>query len=249
MADDRTEVEWNYELQDFFEAPFAFSSQDAKVTIEGGRVVAVFVPPQPDLEQNETERLSRHLRDIFRARQVQTRRRYELQGPRICHHIEGKSHFEMALGANVVTVAGGSLDFSVTDATGRVVRDSKVERIQAHNEALELVASKAPESRTLRAVLDSYSRSISDPDNELVHLYEVWEALKEHFSGERQAENALGISRQERRRLGQLANDEPLTQGRHRGKHRGSLRPAKTDELNEARRIVARWIEALARML
>jgi hypothetical protein len=124
-----------------------------------------------------------------------------------------------------------------------------LERIESESAVLDLIASKAVERPTLAAVLDSYSRSITDPANELVHLYEVWDALTTHFGSEAEAMRSLGISGGQKRTLTKLANVEPVSQGRHRGKDLGKLRSATDAELEAARTLVRGWIVALARML
>ncbi len=75
---------------------------------------------------------------------------------------------------------------------------------------LDLLAPKVAHSPSLRSVVASYSRSISDPSNELVHLYEVRDALKKHYGGEDAARVALNITEADWKRLGVLANVEPL---------------------------------------
>jgi hypothetical protein len=93
-------------------------------------------------------------------------------------------------------------------------------------------------------MLAFYKAAINDPDNELVHLFDIWEALKTRFKGVNAAQTALAISDSERRKLGILANNDPLSQGRHRGKKVGELRDATETELEEARGIVRNMIEA-----
>jgi hypothetical protein len=61
--------------------------------------------------------------------------------------------------------------------------------------------------------LTSYASAVSDPRNELVHLYDVRDALSTHFRGEQNARAALNIPQSEWRRLGVLANVEPIEQG------------------------------------
>ena len=77
-----------------------------------------------------------------------------------------------------------------------------------------------------------------------MHLYEVQEAVATKFGGVGAARIALGVSRASWSRLGQLANDEPLKQGRHRGKKVGNLRDATEGELNEARSIARFVVES-----
>jgi len=87
---------------------------------------------------------------------------------------------------------------------------------------------------------------VDDPGNELIHLYEIFEALSKHFGAQEKARHCLHFTKAEwqcLKRLGQLANDEPLEQGRHRGRH-PMLRPASPQELAEARTIAKKLVEA-----
>jgi hypothetical protein len=85
--------------------------------------------------------------------------------------------------------------------------------------------------------------------NELAHLYEVLDALAKNFGGKYPACSALGIEEAHWRRLGELANDAPLSQGRHRGWHVGRLQDATSEELNEARAIAKNMIQAYLKYL
>ena len=88
-----------------------------------------------------------------------------------------------------------------------------------------------------------------DPDNELVHLYEIRDGLSKRFGDERAAKSALGIAPSAWSRIGQLCNDEALRQGRHRGKSVGGLRDATDAELMEARGIARSMIESYLQYL
>ena len=93
-------------------------------------------------------------------------------------------------------------------------------------------------------LLNSYTEAVNDPDNELVHLYEIRDAIAKKFGGGSAAVKALKITESQWSRLGQLANDEPLKQGRHRGKNLGVLRDATEWELKEGRDIARNLVEA-----
>ena len=93
-------------------------------------------------------------------------------------------------------------------------------------------------------MLRSYDAGVRDPTNELVHLYEIRDALSAKFGGESAARATLAITASQWSRLGQLCNNEPLCQGRHRGKTGEVLRDATEAELAEARGIARAMIEA-----
>ena len=68
--------------------------------------------------------------------------------------------------------------------------------------------------------------------------------LAKNFGGESNTCKALGLSKADWSKLGQIANDEPLNQGRHRGVHAGILRAATNTELQDARSISQGFILA-----
>ena len=70
------------------------------------------------------------------------------------------------------------------DGAGNGPHDSRAERIGAHTRMLDAIAPKVARSAGLRGLLNSYSQSVSDPANELVHLYEVRDALATHYGRE-----------------------------------------------------------------
>jgi hypothetical protein len=146
-------------------------------------------------------------------------------------------------------MTGGRLDVLVADSAGNVVRDSRAERISHDSQALDSLAPKLARSATLRSLFESYSRAVGDSKDELVHLYEIRDALSRHYGNEQSAREALGISKIEWQRVGVLANVEPLEEGRHRGKHPAGRRPASMAELREARELAQRWIAAFARTI
>ncbi|HKK61195.1 MAG TPA: hypothetical protein VJ951_01465, partial [Bacteroidales bacterium] len=102
---------------------------------------------------------------------------------------------------------------------------------------------------TLNHMLGSYHASVSDPDNEFVHLYEIRDSLANRFGSKKSAISQLDISTKKWDEIGRLSNYYPLKQGRHRGKSVGSLRDADTSELERARKsavyLVERYLEYL----
>ena len=246
MTTERTELEWTYEPADLFEASYRLETAEYDLVFDGGRAVATLRSAQNPVDSVLEGYVTTQIQNVFLARLLQVRRTYELHGPRIYQHAGGKKNVTIRVGSAALTRAAGRADVLVTDSAGHVLRDTRTERIAEDTAALDLLATKAVQSRTLRGVLESYSRSVSDPDDEFVHLYEVRDALSVHYGNEGSARAALGISKAEWQTLGLLANVEAIQEGRHRGKHPGGRRRATQAELDEARRIVRRWITAFA---
>jgi len=100
-------------------------------------------------------------------------------------------------------------------------------------------------------LLNSYKSAMNDPNNELVHLYEIRDALSKKFGdGDKNKTcKALNISTTQWSQLGNLTNNPSLRQGRHRGKNPGTLRNATVEELTEARNIALLFVEAYFKYL
>ncbi len=249
MTLERTEIEWTYEPVDLFEAPYQHAGVDFNLLVDAGRAVATLGVPQQPVPPDVEERIRAEIDSIFLVRQLQVHRRYRLEGPKFYQHSTDHMDIGIRIGSTALLTNGASVDFVRKDAAGNIISDSRAERIAEHKLIVNSVAPKLVRSATLRSMFQSYSRAVSDPNDELVHLYEIRDALSDHYGSEQSAGDALGISEGEWRRLRVLANVEPLEQGRHRGKHPVGRRPATEGELNEARQLVRRWMMAFAKTI
>jgi len=101
----------------------------------------------------------------------------------------------------------------------------------------------------LRRALLSYETALADPENALVHLYEVRDAVVTHFGSETNTRKVLGVSKTQWSDFGRLANDEPVREGRHRGKHSDLLRSATHKELEVAFIFAGELIRSLVHAL
>lgn len=186
------------------------------------------------------------MRAVLQARQVLTRRPFDLHAPNITHHRDnGGRDVVIMPGTGQLTITGFAPDMRITSADGTVIRDTRVERLADDSSFVQRLASKAATSPALSRMLESFSRSVDDPDNELVHLYEIRDVAAESFGCDADARNALGISKADWGALGRLANEDPLRQGRHRGRHLQGLRDATHEELQQARTVARKILEAL----
>jgi hypothetical protein len=246
MTPERTQLEWTYNPAGFFEVPYEKTTPDFHALINDGKVVVTLTAPIDPVPDHLELRIQKLLEGIFLVRQLQIHQKYALHGPTTHQYLGGRTNVSIRAAGTVVATGFGRADIVVSDATGKILRDSKAERIAEHQQMLDVVAPKLADSTALRTLIESYSRSVSDPEDELVHLYEIRDALSQHYGGERQAREVLGISQKDWQRLGFLANVEPLEQGRHRGKHLANRRVASSGELQEARELVRQWIIAFA---
>lgn len=243
-------LEWTYSPSDFFESAIEIRRSDYTVEIVEGLISTQLSASAFDADESIRQRLHDSLFDRMRGIQLLTRKPFQLTKSRLTRiEPDGRRHISFELEGGVLTLSGGTVDFRVTDASGKVIRDTKAERIQKRADLADLIAKYSSGDDLLKSMLASYSASTADANNELVHLYEIRDSLSASFGDEAKSRAALFISKDNWSRLGQLCNDEPLRQGRHRGKKFESLRDATEAELSEAREIAREMIEAYLQFL
>jgi hypothetical protein len=212
--------------------------------IDNGTVEARIKPEVYNNDPEMRDKLYNSLNDRFLGTQLVSHDNYKLSDATMCFlHPDGRKDITI-IGKGGVCVSGaGQIDFIEKDEKGNIIKDSKRERIDKKKQLSDLSEKYCIKDPLVKSLLNSNSMSVRDPANAFVHLYEIIEALSKHFVNGAGARKALGVSNNKWRRLRQLANDEPLRQGRHRGKSLGALRDATVKELEEARRIARSLVE------
>ena len=229
--------EWEYSPSDYFEESFEVMRDDYTMKISPGKVEAWVASNTFSQNPEIGSEMLAFLNDRFLGVQLMVFRPYKLSDSRrTCLHQDGRRDVFIELKGVAAVAAAGTVDICVTNSEGTVY-DSKEERIAAKRRLAELVQLHRSSSPVLAAMLASFENAIRDPQNELVHLYEVRDALSVKFGGKPNAIATLGLTSAAWSRLGQLSNEEPLRQGRHRGKSGEALRDATQTELQEAREI------------
>ena len=241
-------LEWSFSPPDYFEEPITISRQDYSLAIESGKAKATMSTDVFDADPSLRGRLDEALTDRMHGIQLITHKPFELSKSVVIRvRPDGGRDISVELVGGQLTLTGGLVDVRVTDKNGNVIRDTKQERLDRKRSLAELVSRYRKGDALLTSLLNSYDASTRDPNNELVHLYEIRDSLVDRFNGESAVRTALGVASADWSRFGQLCNNEPLMQGRHRGKSIGNLRDATEAELTEARRIARIMIEAYLR--
>jgi hypothetical protein len=243
-------LEWNFSPSDYFEEPIEISRDDYTMIIADGNVQAKIDSLVYEADPSMRQRLHDALNDRFLGVQLLSHRAYQISKPKMTRvHPDGRRDFFLEPETGRFDYFGNAVDFRVTDRHGNVISDSRLDRIEKKKSLAELVARYRSSDGALDSLLRSYDAAVRDPNNELVHLYEIRDALSMRFGGETPARAALGISSSQWSRMGQLCNSEPLRQGRHRGKTGGALRDASEAELTEVRAIARSMVESYLRCL
>ena len=238
-------IEWTYTPNDYFEESFSISQQECEVEIGQGKVQAKVETVSYHEACAISDKLHDSLLSRFLAAQVVKHFSFSLSKSHICRqYADGhKDLFVSVSGVIGVSVSVSQPDIIITDQNGNVTSDTRRERINSIQRLGDLADKFRGTDLTADAVLRSYQAAVNDPGNELIHLYEIRDALNERFKKEKAARKALGITHLDWKRLGELANSEPLRQGRHRGENVGNLRDATESELDEARKIARAFIQ------
>ena len=238
-------LEWDFSPPNYFEEHIEISRENYVMSIDTGKVTATIDYAIFNENPSLREELQESLNNRFLGVQVISHARYELSNSKMIHiDADGHKHIFLELSTAVLKMTAGNIDLQLKDKDGNITSDSRRYRIEKKKSLAELVAIHKPNDPLIAGLLSSYQTAITDPNNELFHLYEIRDALKKKFGNEGKVRTKLSITSSQWSRLGQLCNDEPLKQGRHRGNAIGVLRDASESELEEARKISQYMIEA-----
>lgn len=239
--DDIVILEWTFSPRDYFKAPQQVSGNNYKMEIGDGKVEARIPPAAYASNADMRDQLHNELNDRFRGAQVVTHKPYQLSKASMYRlHPDGRKDVTIFGETARITLQVHPVDIVLKDKDGVTISNTLEERIAKFS---ELAGRHGHSDPIVSGLLKSNHAAVNDPKNELIHLYEICETLAQHFGSVRKARKALSVCRQKWSRLGKLANDEPIEQGRHRGKHPGALRPATNEELTESREIARKLLE------
>jgi hypothetical protein len=227
-------LEWKYEPSNYFKAPISISEPGVEISISDGLAKATIDTNIFKLTSTFEDDLTKIIESRLFAVQIITHSDFSLTGP-------NRSDFGED-GKKLPFMRAGTGHFRDTFFP----IESHYERQERANKErwfAEIIAQYRSNDIILDQILHSYRMAVKDSGNELVRLYEIRDALTGKFNNEKSAREKLGIIKQDWNLLGDLANNQPLKQGRHRGKSAGLLRDATTSELNSARKIAKNLIE------
>jgi hypothetical protein len=221
-------LKWDYSPAGFFEEPIYAKIGPSDLEIDNGKVEARTPASAFDSNPALGDALVDQIESYFQAMQAMTHRPFQLTVPaKIRIDEKGTQSIDVALRDGLeMKSSQGTLE----------PEDVRRARLANQKRFRDLVAIHSADE-TLQVMIRAYGAAVRDPADEFIHLYEIRDTLKQRFGGEKRALVALGdgITETSWKKLGDLANDEPVRQGRHRGLKGLSLRPAKPEELKTAR--------------
>jgi hypothetical protein len=247
-----TVLEWAFSPRDYFAEVVEILAQDYTMTIRDGqahaKIDSAIYQANPDMRQRSHNALNSR----FLAAQLLGHRPYELsRSTMILEHPEGRRDIFIELVEGISVRGTVGTVYLRHDKDGNVIANSKRDRIEEEKRLAELIAFYLPRDTLLASLFRSQTAAAHDPDDELVHLYEIRDALDKKFGGKPATLAALGFSSTKWSRFGSICNEKPLRQGRHRGRTGEALRDATATEgeLIEARGIAQAMIESYLQYL
>jgi hypothetical protein len=243
--------EWTFSPSNYFGERVVVKQDNYEMTIADGRVTARINSTFYDDNPSIRNRMEQSLIGRFQGIQLVSHRTYELQ--KTSHtriHDDGNVEVTVERHLTVLALPRVEIHTKVTDQDGNIISDSKRDQVQQMLTISELAAKHRGKNSWAGAMLTSFENAVRHPQSELVHLYEIPDALSTCFVGKHPAIKALGIKESDWSRLSRICNEEPLRQGRHRGKMvQRPLRDVTEAELSEARSIAKSFVIAYLKYL
>lgn len=230
-------LNWSYTPNNFFEEPLEREAGQYTLKIGDGKITATMDAVIYDNNPDIRDEIHDNLEHRFKGMQLHNDKLYELDdGPKYRRLPDGRQGVEIFAPTIKLKLTAPPPDIENLDSKGNIIHSTKVERIREVNCSGDL-GSKYGSDSVANAILRAHANATIDPRKCLVYLYEITEALEVKFKHRDPACKAVNIEPNDWDRLRRLANNEPLEEGRHSGKKFDSLRPATTEELEEAKAI------------
>ncbi len=176
-------LEWTFSPPDYFETPIEILRDDYTMIIADGKAEAKIDSAIYDANPSMRAALRNALNYQFLAFQLFSHRKYELSNSTIIR--DGFKEYILECGTATIKLTCGAVDFKKWDKDGNVVVDTKRDRIEEKKRLADLINRHQADDKVLGLLLQSYYASRRDPNNELVHLYEIRDALSSKFAAKR----------------------------------------------------------------
>lgn len=161
----RWSLQWSFSPVDYLENQVLPDLSLGRLEVSNGSITLAIFHRQSVFDEELRLRLHRELDDLLQAISILTHRPYRLRQLNACKASED--------GQEEVFIFSEELTVAVSLSAGRFFTEEQHEKervflmgVQRHNS-----------DPLLRSLIESYGRAIKDPRNELIHLYEIRDAL------------------------------------------------------------------------
>ena len=190
MSITKTILYWQYKPVNFFEVPFQYSDNQYILNMQNGNAESILSTPHEMVPEKVQKDIENKVLSFFNARMLLKHKPYELGSLNIRqHHSDGNIATLATISgkASIVKLENGKIDFLLTDSSAQVILDTKAERVAKEESLIKVIASSTGKHPLINKLITSYKTAVSDPSDELVHLYEIIDALKKHFTSKANA--------------------------------------------------------------
>lgn len=239
-------AKWTYTPNDYFDTEILIENENQSITIKDG-VIELKLSESDDADVSETHsKYIGYVESFLMVGLLNKRKNYELRASTLTStNADGSvSTFVKLTPASSTIEVALKISYRKMDKDGNVIFDSIEEEKKKQVELLNKIQTALNKDPLVKGLFESYKNSISDPENELVHIYEIRDALQNHFRSKSKALEKLNLTTKEWSDFGTICNEKPLKEGRHRGQMKGKLRNASKEELKLAREISIKMINA-----
>jgi hypothetical protein len=149
----RTELEYTYDPTDLFPRAHELQLSLGSVRIDGGRATLTLPQPTKPVSRSLMAQATAALRPLFHAQAMIPGRPFtDLRGPNVTHYdADGRRDIVAVVRETTIVFDGKIVDFTITDAPGNVVRDSRTRPCHLRASSnWPLWASRPPFARTLK---------------------------------------------------------------------------------------------------
>jgi hypothetical protein len=252
-------LEWKFSPADYFGSSFEIKQNDYTITVADGKAEAKINSVAYEANSSIRSELNDVLESAFLGAQLSNNKIYNLLRPDLTRveHADGRKDYFLEVEPAYIKITPHPVTLSKCDNDGNVIEDLETQRTKKY---IDLIR-KHCKDEVLKKLLKSRNASMNDSDNELTHLYEIYDALSRKFRGNKKADSREARSTlckyqnlsqkkwdQKWRDFTDLCNNAPLKGGRHGGKHE-TLRDATDAELFEVRGTAKAIIDAYLQYL
>lgn len=239
-------LEWRYEPVDLLNEPITVEFGRVNLRIEAGVAIAEVDADLFELSPNLTLSIANRIRAqlLPHVMRKATGLVLDNQPQLVVTRPDGSS--ELYLEGTAIVSITDTLHVQIIE-NGTVTFDSEQAARDEDSELADLLSESADDA-LLQKLMNSYFTAMRDKANELIHLYEISEALKVRFGGKRKEKDVadvLGVAYSKLQKLFMLCH-APSKTSRHRGAETGPLRELSSSEVYEARDICRSLIRAYA---
>lgn len=225
---DTTLAKGQYSPNNFFDEEYSTSLPTYDLHFSNGNINIVF-KNEIIVNMEKHDEVKADIELILKIRAMQNRRTFNVK-ELVFYTQKGTVDAISFFGKCSVKIED-SVSFTLRDKNGNI-KYSKEDRISSER-LLSSLLTKHIGNTMVKKLISSYYSAIDDDSNLFIYLYEIRDALANNLGGKDNTTKILGISKNDWDSFGKLANNEPIEEGRHRGKSMNVL-PATQEQKQKA---------------